>query len=149
MKKQDVISGLVLLGISGALYSQTLGSGEGLFADDISPMAYPRILIGVLAALGALIAGAGLLAREGNCKTAIPIFSSRTTGAGGVLIAYAVAFPVLGFALSSFLAASGIAVCMGWRRLPALLAVNIVSIAVIRSLFTYVLNIPLPAGVLF
>lgn len=148
MKKQDVISGVLLMGLSAVLYTQTLvDPSEIMFEDDIDPMKYPRLLILLLAFLGALLAGKGLCLAP--VVSSIPIFSRRTMGIMAVLLLYAAVFTTVGFFVSSFVAAFAVAFIMGWRRLPLLAAICALSMVVIWLLFTYILRIPLPTGTLF
>lgn len=148
MKKDDVISGVLLMGLSGVLYMQTLvDPSEIMFEDDIDPMKYPRLLILLLAFLGAVLAGKGL--RLAPVVSAVPVFSRRTLGVMAVLLLYAAVFTTVGFFVSSFIAAFAVSFIMGWRRLPVLAAVCGLSMVVIWLLFTYILRIPLPAGTLF
>ena len=95
MKKQDVISGVLLMGLSAVLYTQTLvDPSEIMFEDDIDPMKYPRLLILLLAFLGALLAGRGLCLAP--VVSAVPIFSRRTLGIMAVLLVYAAVFTTVG-----------------------------------------------------
>ena len=148
MKKEDVISGVLLMGLSAVLYTQTLvDPSEIMFEDDIDPMKYPRMLIALLALLGAVLAGKGL--RLAGTVSAVPIFSRRTLSVMAVLFLYAAVFTTVGFFVSSFAAAFAVAFIMGWRRIPALIAVCGFSMVVIWLLFTYILRIPLTVGTLF
>ena len=148
MKKEDVISGVLLMGLSAVLYTQTLvDPSEIMFEDDIDPMKYPRLLILILAILGALLALRGLKLEK--VVSSVPIFSRRTLGIMAVMLVYAAIFTTVGFFVSSFIAGFAVAFIMGWRRLPILAAVCGLSVVVIWLLFTYLLRIPLPVGTLF
>lgn len=147
MKTRDVVGGAVLMAVSAVLFTQLTGVEEVVFEDDIDPMQYPRYLVVLLALMGALLAGRGLTLREEAGD--IPIFSRRTFGIMAVLLAYAVIFTSAGFVISSFLAGSAVALIMGWRRLPLLVALYALAVAAIWVLFIHILRIPLPMGALF
>ncbi len=147
MKKQDVISGALLVALSVLLYTQTSSSGDLMFEDDIDPMKYPRMLVYLLGFLGLLLAGRGLMLKE--VPSEIPIFSRRTLGIMAVLVVYAAIFTTVGFFVSSALAGFAVAFIMGWRKLVVLAASSVFSVVVIWLLFTYILRIPLPVGTLF
>lgn len=147
MKKQDVISGALLVALSVLLYTQTSSSGDLMFEDDIDPMKYPRMLVLILGALGLILAGKGLMLKE--VVSDVPIFSRRTVGIMAVLVAYAAVFTTVGFFVSSAVAGFAVAFIMGWRRLGVLAASCVFSVVVIWLLFTYILRIPLPVGTLF
>ena len=148
MKKQDVISGVLLVALSALLYTQTAtSSGDIMFEDDIDPMKYPRMLVYLLGLLGLLLAGRGLALKE--VVSEIPIFSRRTMGIMAVLLIYAAIFTTVGFFVSSLLASFAVAFIMGWRRLPVLALSCLLAVVAIWLLFTYILRIPLPVGTLF
>ncbi len=148
MKKQDVISGILCVGLSLILYTQTFTSDAVIvFEDNINPMQYPRALIALLAFLGSILTIRGLLQKED--KTDIPIFSRRTLGIMVLLLVYAAIFNATGFFVSSVIACFGVSVVMGWRRLGILFAACIVALILIWALYTYILRIPLPTGTLF
>ncbi len=148
MKKQDVISGALLVALSALLYTQTsTPSSDMMFEDDIDPMKYPRMLVYLLGVLGLMLAGKGLILKE--VVSEIPIFSRRTVGIIAVLLIYAGIFTTVGFFVSSLLASFAVAFIMGWRRLFVLAASCVMAVVVIWLLFTYILRIPLPVGTLF
>lgn len=148
MKKQDVVSGTLLIALSVLLYTQTVAPSDAvIFEDDIDPMKYPRLLVLTLGLLGVVLAGKGLMLRD--AEQGIPVFSLRTLGVMAVLLVYAAIFTTAGFFLSSFIAGVAVAFIMGWHRFPILAVSFVLSLAVIWLLFTYVLRIPLPAGTLF
>ncbi len=147
MKTRDVACGICLVCLSGVLWMQTFPQEGGIsFDDDIDPMLYPKILIGVLAALGAMIAARGFFAEQGKASF---VFTKRTAGVSLVLAAYAALFTTLGFFLSSLLGGAGIAFIFGWRKPFSLAAVMLGSSAAIWVLFTHILRIPLPSGIFF
>ncbi|HIV99864.1 MAG TPA: tripartite tricarboxylate transporter TctB family protein [Candidatus Desulfovibrio intestinipullorum] len=147
MKTQDVLCGGLLVGLSVVLFAQTTGSTGPVFADDIDPMQYPRALIILLGVMGALLAGKGLFARAE--RTDMPIFTRHTLGVMAVLILYAAFFITLGFFITSVLACLGIALIMGYRRLPLLTGASVLSVVLIWLMYVYILRIPLPSGSLF
>jgi len=65
MKKQDVVSGTLLIALSVLLYTQTVAPSDAvIFEDDIDPMKYPRLLVLILGLLGVVLAGKGLMLRD-------------------------------------------------------------------------------------
>lgn len=145
--KRDITSGVVLLIISGILYSQTMETGKIIFEDDIDPMLYPKILLVLLGVLSVVIIIKAL--RTPARINLMPVFTGRTLSASAMLLFYAFSFKYLGFAVSSFVSAGAIAWIMGWRKPLSLLISIAVAVFMIWALFEKGLHIVLPAGSLF
>lgn len=145
---RDFFSGMAVAALGALLVWQTTGRGIILFEDDIDPMLYPRIIAAILCGIGLLVAGRALVRRI-PAAADIPLFTRRTVGISVVLLLYAGFFPLVGFAVSSFLAGCAVAMLMGWRRPLSLVVVNIAAVACLWLLFTKGLRIALPGGTLF
>lgn len=149
MRKNDVACGLVLAGIAGVLWTQTIPEAGGVaFQDDVDPLLYPRIIIALLGILGLALAFRGGFAKDGGSGQGA-IFTRRTIGISACLACYAAVFTTLGFFLSSLFGGASVAWMFGWRKPVSLMAVALGSVAVIWFLFTKVLRIPLPSGIFF
>lgn len=146
---RDFLSGMAVAALGALLVWQTTGHGIILFEDDIDPMLYPRIIASILCGIGLLVAGRALVRRIPATADDIPLFTRRTVGISAVLLLYAGLFPLVGFAVSSFLAGCAVALIMGWRRPLSLVVVNIAAVVCLWFLFTRGLRIALPGGTLF
>lgn len=145
--KRDITSGVILLIISGILYSQTMEKGKILFEDDIDPMLYPKILLVLLGLISVIIIIKGM--RASVKINLMPVFTGRTLSASAMLLFYAFSFKYLGFAVSSFISAGAIAWIMGWRKPVSLFISIAAAVFMIWALFVKGLHIVLPAGSLF
>ncbi|WP_027187903.1 tripartite tricarboxylate transporter TctB family protein [Desulfovibrio cuneatus] len=141
--KRNMLSGFSIVLVALILYSQTLSMGDAFLTEGIHPMDYPRVLIGLLAVLGFIIA---FKPSASACSTGehIAPITSRTPLMLLALSLYALLFVYVGFYVSSVVGASCCALVMGWKRCGLLLLVNLVGVACIWLLFTYALKIPLP-----
>jgi hypothetical protein len=144
--RDNLLGGLVIIAIGLILLSQASSKNFLTTAEGIDPMAYPRVLIWILLFFGALI----IISPSGkSSQSDLPFFSLRTAAVAATLVAYAALVGFIGFGVTSFVCACAIGWTMGWRRPKTLLLANFIGVASIWCMFTYVLNIPLPKGILF
>ena len=144
----NLATGAGLVTLSLLLLTQVpLSTGPSFGAEDIDPMLYPRILIYALLGCGLMIA---LLPSSGACaqNSGMSFISLRSLLTSGVIVAYALLVDVLGFMTASLLASMSLAVVMGWRKWPSLIAINLVGMVLFWLLFRHVLKIVLPLGCL-
>lgn len=144
--RDNLIGGLVVIAIGLVLLTQSASQEAMSLGDDIDPMAYPRFLIWVFMAFGALIT---ISPSKKSSESDLPFFSLRTAAVAASLVAYGVLVGYIGFGVTSFLAACSIAWSMGWRKPKSLILSNLIGVACIWCMFNYVLSIPLPKGILF
>lgn len=144
--RENLISGLVVIALGLVFLSQTFGLEQAAATEGIHPMDYPRALSWIFIIVGCCIA---LIPSRQRKDADIPLFSARTAAVSGILVAYALLLDHVGFGVTSFCAACGIGYAMGWRKRSLLLLSNLCGTAVIWLLCRYVLNLPLPMGILF
>jgi putative tricarboxylic transport membrane protein len=133
---------LLLIAVGYAL--QALTFDVAFIADPLGPKAAPLLLAGVLAAATLFI-----FARPGDD----PAWPARTTWAriaAAVVsfILYATLLEALGFVLTTTLTIAGLALLLGGRALPALVAGAVFSTAAYYA-FVFALDVPLPIGRIF
>jgi len=127
---RDGVAGLVVLAASLVLFALTLDLKDSPLVP-IGPGFYPRIVLGVTAALAALLVAADVLAmrRRGAAAASAPQKGNRALVAVsfGVFALYAVAMPWLGFRIATFLFVGGLNALLdpprglrGWGRAAVL-----------------------------
>lgn len=146
LSRENMLGGVIIVAISIVFLSQTYAF-EGVDVDEgLHPMAYPKLLAWCLMAMGGLIF---FSPSKKSQHSDIPLFSLRTAIVSAILVAYAVCLDVIGFGVTSFLAACAIGYAMGWTNWKSLILSNLLGVGAIWALFTYVLSIMLPRGLLF
>ncbi|BAN50014.1 tripartite tricarboxylate transporter TctB family protein [Metapseudomonas resinovorans] len=112
--------------------------------DPVGPRAYPLLLLLLMAA-----AAVWLLVKPGEAED-LPISWSLARKVAlfiGGLFAYALLFEPLGFVLSTALAGFGLGLLFNGRPLPSLLS-GVLMGTLLYGLFDYLLDVPLPMGLL-
>ncbi|WP_010484388.1 tripartite tricarboxylate transporter TctB family protein [Pseudomonas sp. S9] len=111
--------------------------------DPVGPRAYPLLLLGLMGA-GALwlIIKPGLMEQQLHIPTV-----KRSAMCVLVLLAYALTFEPLGFVLSTCVAVFLLGLLFTGRPLPCLISAVLMGI-LLFLLFDYLLDVPLPLGVL-
>lgn len=141
--RNNLISGIAIIVIGLVLLQQARPEDFLTPAGGVNPMEYPRALLYVFLVVGALTIVSPV--RRASADD-LPFFSLRTAAVAAILLLYALLITRLGFAVTSFLAACGIAWAMGWRRVRSLVLVNLAGVACIWFLFNSVLKLKLPEG---
>lgn len=109
--------------------------------DPVGPRAYPLLLLSLMAAGSIwLLLKPGLLEQRLN-----PTAALRALLCIAVLLAYALLFEVLGFVLSTALAAFAIGLLFTGRLLPCAISGVLMGV-LLYVLFDYLLDVPLPLG---
>ncbi|MDH4557045.1 tripartite tricarboxylate transporter TctB family protein [Pseudomonas sp. BN417] len=112
--------------------------------DPVGPRAYPLLLLFLMAT-----AAIWLLYKPGDAED-LPISWSLARKVALFVIAmfaYALLFEPLGFILSTALAGFGLGILFNGRLLPSL-ASGVLMGALLHGLFDYLLDVPLPLGLL-
>ena len=109
--------------------------------DPVGPRAYPLLLLSLMA-VGSiwLLFKPGLLEQRLN-----PTAALRALLCIAALLAYALLFEVLGFVLSTALAAFAIGLLFTGRLLPCAISGVLMGV-LLYGLFDYLLDVPLPLG---
>ncbi|HEX5844599.1 MAG TPA: tripartite tricarboxylate transporter TctB family protein [Pseudomonas sp.] len=109
--------------------------------DPVGPRAYPLLLLSLMAAGSLwLLIKPGLLEQRLNRRAAL-----RATLCVLTLLAYAALFEILGFVISTALAAFALGLLFTGRLLPCAIS-GVLMAVVLYGLFDYLLDVPLPLG---
>lgn len=152
MKKRvnsDLIGGVLGLGLAGAFFLAREANWSFWSA------VFPNVVIAVIATLSAL-----LMIKAFVRPAMLPLFAEGSLRhmvvVAVVLLAWSVAFYRLGTLVSSFLGFTVLALYLargtarlGTRQLVIGIVVIVTELTVFYVIFTRVLNVPLPRGVLF
>jgi len=149
---RDGLAGLVVLATSLALFWLTLGLQRNPLVP-IGPGFYPRIVLGVTAALGFALVVADLVARRRKVAVAAAAaprnyrLVALSFGAFGV---YVLLLPGLGFRVATFLFVAGVNLLLAPPRRPShwlrALALGAVTALVAYYVFEQYLLVLLPRG---
>lgn len=134
---------VVAFGILVVFSTYTFGSTFIKF--DIGPAVYPRILGWLIILMGALMA---IPVKQKESADTAPIFSLRFGLHAVYMLVFLLLFEPLGFILSAILILIPFMIIMGEHRPSRLIIFPIASALVLHVVFTKLLNVPLPAGVL-
>lgn len=111
--------------------------------DPVGPRAYPLLLLGLMGAGSLwLVIKPGLMEQQLHIPTV-----KRSAMCVLVLLAYALTFEPLGFVLSTSVAVFLLGLLFTGRPLPCLISAVLMGI-LLFVLFDYLLDVPLPLGVL-
>jgi putative tricarboxylic transport membrane protein len=152
MKISDTLVGAGFVGAGALVFAGTLGY-PSLDASHPGPALFPRLLAGLMAGLGGLLAARGL--RERDASDALdwrglhrsPGFVNALWVLAGV-VAYVALVERAGFLLMSSVLIGGLMWRLGVRPLRAL-AVAVAFTLVVHFLFAKILRVPLPLGLLW
>lgn len=150
---RDAITGLAVVAASLALFWATLGLERHPMVP-VGPGFYPRIILGVTAAMGLLLVVGDVVARRGRRP------AGRREGPGanyGLVVAafavfgaYVLAMPGLGFRIATFAFLVAMQALLetpkGVRRWAAVLVLALVATAAIYYVFERYLQVLLPRG---
>ena len=149
---RDGFAGLVVLAASLVLYWGTLGLERSSMVP-VGPAFYPRIVLGVTAALSLILVAVDVLGRRRGLR---PQAAGTTSNYGlvlasfGVFTAYVIALPFFGFRLATFAFLVALQATLesprGLRRWVSVILVALVSTAVIYYAFDQYLQVLLPRG---
>jgi len=145
MNEADRIGGLIILALGAGYLLAAISMPSATIGDPLGHKTFPIILGGLM-----IFLGVSLLAKPGWDKEFSPLKSTFfiVILLGGILGAYGYSLPILGYPLGTFLFLFITSRLMGERSwILGLLLSAIVSL-VIYSLFTKILDIPLPLGVI-
>lgn len=145
ISRENLLGGLIIIALGIILLTQAYAF-ESLNTDEgTHPMDYPKVLIWVFIALGLLII---ISPARKSSDSDLPLFSLRTATVAGILVLYALLLDVVGFGVTSFVAACAVGYTMGWHNWKSLVLSNLAGVGSIWLLFNYVLSIALPRGFL-
>ncbi|KPQ07088.1 MAG: Tripartite tricarboxylate transporter TctB family [Rhodobacteraceae bacterium HLUCCA12] len=142
----NLIAGGAILGLSALFYAQTLGDR---FADtplSRNPMAFPRLLVLLMALGGAVVIAQALLTRRGALPgEAVPALNwPRAALITALAAAYFWVFEPFGFLIATGLFLPLAVVALGYRRLLVIVPVTLVVLVGLWYLFAQVFQIRPP-----
>jgi hypothetical protein len=153
---KDVLAGAILLVGTAAYYAATLQIPDSSLADEVGAQGLPRILAFLLAVLGLLILGRGLvIARRlrpavantaDDYETASP---GRALGLLFIAAGYVIVAPLVGFGPALALLIAAVAIYEGLWPSWRLAAVAASGALVFWLLFVQLLGVEQPASFLF
>ena len=146
MIKADRIWGIAVLVLGGIYLVQGIRIPPPAIGDPLGPRVFPSILGGLMCASGIF-----MIFRPGPVEEQ-PVLDRRSflpiLTLFAFLLLYAALLPSLGYLVATFLFVMAVALIMGERSLPRGLAVAALFSCGIFFLFTRILTIPLPLGLL-
>jgi len=150
---RDAITGLVVLAASLALYGATLGLEQSPLVP-IGPAFYPRIVLGITAALAAVLVAADVLVRRRAGAAPSPPRPKLRYAMVAVMFAlfgaYVLALPYAGFRVSTFAFVVAMQAALepphGMRRWAIVAIVALVATAGTYYTFDSYLQVLLPRG---
>lgn len=155
---RDTIAGLACLAVSLVLLAATRGLPEASILVPIGPGAYPRVVLGLTAALSAWLVWSGWRARRsaGSREHARAASGAQRKNYGLVLAAFAVfglytlLLPYLGFRIATLLFVAGMQALLDPPRTTrawiTLVAVAIATALIAHAVFERGLSVLLPRG---
>lgn len=148
--RSDAALGLSALALGSAYFVLAVGIEDSLLADAIGAGGVPKGIAALIAGAGALLlvrSLPGLRHLSDGSAALAPHLGAL--GLLGLLAAYVVLLPILGYAISIFLLAVAIASYAGAPRRPPLLLFGGGTALVLWATFVGVLGVPLPLGRVF
>lgn len=153
---KDIIGGLVILAFSITYYFQAGNIRRSTMADEVGAHGVPQAFAIFLAVLAILLIGQSVVARlkvaqwptasaEERQKLRRSVL--RMSGMLAIGIAYLIAVPVLGYALSIGLLLAVVMVYQGLAPSWRIVGVAVGGTIVFWIIFVLLLDIPLPAGI--
>ena len=148
-RARDIAFAFAAMLVGAIWFIQAAAIEDSLLSDAVGAGGVPKVLAAVMAAAGALLLLRTLLrgsaAEEGRTWSA----HARAAGLLGLMVAYVLAAPVLGFPLAVGLFAAAVAAYAGARRLPSIAAFGAGVGALFWLGFVKLLGIAFPTGTIF
>jgi putative tricarboxylic transport membrane protein len=145
---RDGIAGLAVAATSLLLFAVTLGLEKNPLVP-IGPAFYPRIVLGITAALGLALLVVDLR-RKAPRQRAAPVNAGLVALSFGVFALYVVALPLLGFRIATFAYAAGFYLVLAPPRSAAhwmrALVYGVITALATYYAFEYYLQVLLPRG---
>ncbi len=160
---RNLVLAACLLALGGYIWHETAAypqpAGESM-VEGLGPAFYPRLLAVVLAGLACLVAGAALVPQPAAGRPPAPGAFRRSplraAALVGILVAYRLLLPVVGFPLATFAVLVAVMLFLApadRRARPAALGLMAACAALATAgvflLFTRVVKVPIPMGTLF
>jgi len=145
MRMKMMIFSAIVVAFGILVVFSTYRFGSTFISHDIGPAVYPRILGWLTIIMGVFMA---IPIKQKDSTEATPIFSLKFGMHVVYMVVFLLLFEPLGFILSSIMILIPFMIIMGERRLSRLIIFPIASAIVLHIVFTKLLNVPLPKGIL-
>ena len=150
---RDAIAGLAVLAVCLVLFALTLGLKDSPLVP-LGPGFYPRIVLGVTAALSLGLVIADLVARRGRQAAVAPQAPKANYRlvalSFGVFALYCAALPTLGFRIATFAFVVASSACLarprGWKGWAGTLVLGLATAFLTWLIFERQLSVLLPRG---
>ncbi|MCM3763859.1 tripartite tricarboxylate transporter TctB family protein [Neobacillus niacini] len=147
MKLPNIISGLLIMLVSGFFYAQTYQFPK-VKLEEIGPAVMPRIYAAILFILGGIVVVQGLMAKKREEEE-----NEKTLGYAVISMVFVLVFliliPVIGFYISTALLVVGLLLFSKVRNYILLISVPVGTVLFIYVCFEKLLKVAIPAGSLF
>lgn len=145
---RDSALGLVALALAGIYYAGATQIQASLLADAVGADGVPRVIAWGMALVGAVLLVRGFTVRKkAEDDEALPLrHHVRALALLGMLVAYLVAMPWLGYPVAVALLIASVAWFAGARPGIGLAATAVVGAGFFWLMFTRLLGIPMPTG---
>jgi putative tricarboxylic transport membrane protein len=141
----DLFVGLAVVAFAALVYAATFSFDESPFGTDgLGPETFPRLVLGVMAALGAALAWRSR-GRRPEAEEPVPPILVHT---GLLLVGFMLVNALAGMLIAMFLLVVALGALWGERRLLALCVLGAVICLAIWAVFVRGLGVPLPTGML-
>lgn len=136
---RDLVVGLVILALCALVYWLTLGFREAppALAQNVQPATFPRMVVGVIAALAVLMIVLGLGHKARQRRVPPPLVA----GTALAMLAFVLAFQWLGIVAAMVLFCLAMPFAWGERRWPAILAFGLGFPALVWLIFAVGLDV--------
>ncbi|HXF82571.1 MAG TPA: tripartite tricarboxylate transporter TctB family protein [bacterium] len=147
MRRADLITGLALLAFTALYAQQSFLIRRGFASDRLGPAAFPRLLALTLGVLAVLLVVRALAGRSDPSRPPA-IRGGPFAAVLGLLVAYALLMPRVGFLLATPILLGGVIYALGLRAWLTLVGTALGITAVLYIVFARALHVLLPMGVL-
>lgn len=142
----NLLGGGAILGLSVLFYVQTMGERFAETPLARNPMAFPRLLVLLLAIGGLVVIAQAVLTRRGALPgdVAVPLNWPRVLLIGALAAAYFWVFEPFGFLPATAVFLPAVIVVLGYRRALVIVPVTVVALVGLWYLFARVFQIRPP-----
>lgn len=143
---RDLVVALAVLAFCATAYAVTLGFKEApsAVAQNVQPATFPRLVIGVIAALSALLAALSFRSDSARKRPVKPMVAVTAA----MMVAFVIAFDTLGFIAAMVLFSLAMPMLWGERRWSLLLPFAVLFPAAIYLVFVIGLGVHFDPGLL-
>lgn len=146
---RDTVLGVVTVAVAGIYWQQATTIPQSLLSDAVGADGVPRMIALGMGLSGLLLAGRSVFRPAAAHDDDLPKSAHiRAAGLMGILVAYLLAVPALGYVLSVAGLIAAVAVYAGGRFGPVLAATAAIGAVAFWLMFKLLLGVPMPTGFL-